>query len=237
MKKKFNNLNKFLFEQEDPSASDPSAMAGGPEAAQFEAPKDRLLSTPEMGDSFLEQDASVDQIVDKYFMQYEKDSVPLETPDKETKSELKPIDENKRYNTLSYFLFEQEAVPAPDAAASAPAETPTPDAGSTDTSVQPGDAAKTAPVPRINIRLFAQGVARLVNNYQSLVDPKRVILNRAQAYIAKNYSTRLAKELMNILERDFDLSPKTKAERKEEVPPAPRAGRAGPEGGGGGGWG
>jgi hypothetical protein len=59
---------------------------------------------------------------------------------------------------------------------------------------EPGAAAAVAPVPKINIRHFAEGVARLVNNYQTLLDPKTVILTRAMYYISKNYSPKLAKE-------------------------------------------
>ena len=88
-------------------------------------------------------------------------------------------------------------------------------------------------MPKINIRKFAEGVARLVNNYQTLIDPKTIILNRAMYYVAKNYSPRLAKELMSILERDFDLTPKTQAQRDMQYPPAPRQANAGPDSGGG----
>ena len=52
-------------------------------------------------------------------------------------------------------------------------------------------------------------------------------------YIAKNYSPRLAKEFMSILERDFNLTPKTKADVKAEYPKAPSQANAGPDSGGG----
>jgi hypothetical protein len=215
---RFKSRNYFLLEQ-DEAGTEPAAGEGTP----FIAPKDRLITTPDARDSFIETDASVDEKIDKYLMQYEKDAVPLPGPDAEKEpGGAKPIGEGK-FTKLSYILFEQEA-PPPDA----PAETPPSDAAA------PSGSAEVAPVPKINIRKFAEGIARLVNNYQSLIDPKRIILNRAQAYITKNYSTRLAKELMSILERDFDLTYKTNNQRQEEYPPAPRAGAAGPAGGGGG---
>ena len=214
--------NYFLLEQDD-TGTEPAAGEGTP----FVAPKDRLITAPDARDSFLETDASVDEKIDKYLMQYEKDAVPLPGPDTEKKpSGTKPIGEGK-FTKLSYILFEQDAPPPEAPPPEAPAETPP-----TDTAA-PSGSAEVAPVPKINIRKFAEGIARLVNNYQSLIDPKRIILNRAQAYITKNYSTRLAKELMSILERDFDLTPKTNNQRQEEYPPAPRAGAAGPAGGGG----
>ena len=234
MIRKIKRSNDFLLEQEagapPPPSGDPSAQApsAGPEGTKFEAPKDVILAAPEVGDSFIEKDASLDQIVDKYLMKYEQESVPLESNEKEEESSSKKIDEEFKYNKLNYYIFEQDAglpplPPAGDLGA------PLPGAASTSTP------AKTEPVPKINLRKFAQGVARLVYNYQSLINPKRIILNRAQTYIEKNYSTRLAKELMGILERDFNLSSKTNAQKEDEAPSAPRAGRAGPEGGGGGG--
>ena len=214
---RFKSRNYFLLEQ-DEAGTEPAAGEGTP----FIAPKDRLITTPDARDSFIETDASVDEKIDKYLMQYEKDAVPLPGPDAEKEpGGAKPIGEGK-FTKLSYILFEQDA-PPPDA----PAEAPPPDAAA------PSGSAEVPPVPKINIRKFAEGIARLVNNYQSLIDPKRIILNRAQAYITKNYSTRLAKELMSILERDFDLTSKTNNQRQEEYPPAPRAGAAGPAGGAG----
>ena len=211
--------NYFILEQDDAGAgAESSAGEGNP----FVAPKDRLLGTPSVGDSFIETDASVDEKIDKYLLQYEKDAVPLPESDKEKKPKgPKPIGEGK-FTKLSYILFEQDAAPPADAP---PADAPPAPA--------PTGASEVAPVPKINIRKFAEGIARLANNYQSLIDPKMIILNRAQAYIAKNYSTRLAKELMSILERDFDLTPKTNKEVQDEFPSAPRAGAAGPAGGGG----
>ena len=58
-------------------------------------------------------------------------------------------------------------------------------------------------------------------------------MNRAMYYIAKNYSPRLAKEFMSILERDFDLTPKTQSQVQGEYPPAPRQANAGPDSGSG----
>ena len=212
---KIKRRNDFLLEQD---GADPSSGEG----ISFTAPKDRLLTTPDARDAFIETDSSVDEKIDKYLMQYEKDSVPLPDSDEEKKPNgPKPIGEGK-YSKLSYILFEQDAPPA-DAPADAPAG-----------GAPAGASAATVPVPKINIRKFAEGIARLANNYQSLIDPKRVILNRAQAYISKNYSTRLAKELMSILERDFDLTPKTNNQKQDEYPAAPRAGAAGPAGGGAG---
>lgn len=227
MKKFIRRRNDFLLEQDDPAAAPPG------EGNIFSAPKSRLLSTPNVEDTLLDKDASVDEKIDKYIMQYEKEAVPIEDYGKESDPSASNKISERKFSKLSYFLFEQDAAaPAPDAAADAAA--PAEESPAPSDSPAPSAGAKTEHVPKINVRKFAQGIARLANNFQSLIDPKRVILNRAQAYIAKNYSVRLAKELMSILERDFDLTPKTNDQRKMESPPAPPAGAAGSGGGGGG---
>lgn len=97
-----------------------------------------------------------------------------------------------------------------------------------------GDASggETVPVPKINVRKFAEGVARLAINYDTLLDPQSVILNRAMYYISKNYSPRLAKELVSILEQDFKLTAKSNVKGRDNVYAMPFAGGAGPESGG-----
>jgi len=108
------------------------------------------------------------------------------------------------------------------------------DSAGDDGSDAEGDGAggSTVPVPKINVRKFAEGVARLAINYDTLLDPQSVILNRAMYYISKNYSPRLAKELVSILEQDFKLSAKSNIKGGENVYAMPFAGGSGPESGG-----
>lgn len=73
-----------------------------------------------------------------------------------------------------------------------------------------GESGPGAPVmntPRININEFARSVARLVNNYEALLDPRTTILNRAKLYVSNNYDARTAEELMQILELNYQLVP------------------------------
>ena len=222
--------NDFLLREQEEDA----------DAAPYTPPPERILQTPDSSDTLIEKEASVDQKIDRYLMQFEKESVPLEQPGQGAAvgapTDVAPLSEG-----LFRFLFEQEAPPddlgdmggggddlgggADDFDMGGGDE----DSGGDKESAEP----REVPVPRINIRRFAEGVARLVNNYQTLVDPKTLILNRAMYYISKNYSARLAKEMMGILERDFDLTPKTPAEVQASSPPAPRAGGSGPDNGGG----
>ena len=198
-------------------------------------PPERILQTPDVSDSQTETNASLDQIVDRYLLQYEKEAVPLNNDKQQQVSGPKQLGENRL--NLYRLLFEQDAPPGGDAPAGDTGGDTGGDAGGGDTGgdsgTEPGAAAEVAPVPFINIRKFAEGIARLVNNYQSLIDPQTVILNRAMYYISKNYSARLAKELMSILQRDFNLSPKTPNEKEKGTPPAPTAANSGPDSGGG----
>ena len=244
--------NDFLLREQDEDGGE-----GDAPKVPYTPPVERILATPDPADSMTEREASVDQKIDRYLLQYEKEAVPIEQG-KSEESKIEPSAEqikaiepqeplaekkNKRTNTkLFRFLFEQPAPPAPDAGPP-PMDTggdePPPDdmggGGGDDTGEgpEPGDEAIVAPVPKINVRKFAEGIARLVNNYQTLVDPATIILNRAMYYVAKNYSPRLAKELMSILQRDFDLTPKSKAAKEAEAPAAPAQANTGPDNGGG----
>jgi hypothetical protein len=169
---------------------------------------------------------SLDQAVDKFFVQYERESIPT--------SEMY---ENVKYRNLSDIIVEQEEPP--------PAEEPGGDMdlggleGDLDLSLTPdtstpadGGKPPVMQTPKINLQDFARNVARLTNNVQSLIDLKTVILNRAEKYIQNNYDEITAKELMSILERSYDLSPvnTTSSSQSDEKYPQPRTGVTGPAG-------
>lgn len=235
--KSYRRRNEFLLREQD--------EGDGPKVP-YTPPKERILQPPAVSDTMTETNASLDQLVDRYLLQYEKESVPINREPDVTGP--KPIGENKRTRRKSgrllSFLYEQDAPPdagaAPDPGGGGDAgggdvggDMGGGDSGDSGSDTEPGAETPTAPVPKINIRNFAEGVARLVNNYKTLLSPETVILNRAMFYISKNYSARLAKEMMSILQRDFDLTPKTLGQKEAELPQAPRAGGSGPDNGGG----
>jgi len=90
--------------------------------------------------------------------------------------------------------------------------------------------------PKINLNDFCRSVARLINNYDALLNPRTIIVNRIEAYIANNYDERTAKHFMQIMERNYGLHP-TEVEYGNERNefPTPVAGSALLGGGGGGG--
>ena len=97
----------------------------------------------------------------------------------------------------------------------------------------PAPAEPSVENPRLNVRNFAQSVGRLVLNYEGLLDPKSTILNRAKAYVEKNYDAGVAKQMMDILASQFQLTPRVAGDTTPvQAPPA--AGAWSGVGGGGG---
>lgn len=185
--------------------------------------------------------SSLDQAIDKYFVQYEREAIPT--------SEMY---ESDNLSSLTNFLFEQEDTgdepdldlgggdaPADDAAA-APAgggdaagldlDLGAAGGAPADAEAQPKAAVQT---PKINLQDFARSVARLVNNMQSLIDLKSIILNRAEKYVKNNYDQTTAKELMDILDQSYDLRAVDQNDLSQEPQdfPQPRTAVTGPAGG------
>lgn len=205
-----------------------------------------------------DEPVSLDQAVDRYFVQYERESIPTSE-----------VFESNVSNLVNY-LFEQEA--------EEPEEDPEADAGG-DLDLGGGEAggdldlgglgadpaggaadgdlggdigglggdeaggaeggeedAEQQPVvntPQINLQDFTRSVARLVNNATSLIDFRTLILNRAEAYIKNNYNERTAKEMMDILDKQWDLRPETLENTANQTPehPQPHTAVTGPLGG------
>lgn len=78
----------------------------------------------------------------------------------------------------------------------------------------------------IDLKHFASNLTRLVKNYDTLIDMKSVILNKAYSYIKNNYGDDTVKALKDTLEQDFDIEiDKPDIEKDEpEVPIAVGAG-------------
>lgn len=72
----------------------------------------------------------------------------------------------------------------------------------------------------IDLRKFASDVARLVKNYDTLLDMKSIILNKAISYIKYKYDDETEKALRDLLKQNYDLEP---LESQEEMPDIPVA--------------
>lgn len=78
--------------------------------------------------------------------------------------------------------------------------------------------------PRVDINQFASRVARLVENYQSLLDVSSVILTRAQNFLRENYDQATVDELVEVLETEYGIA----LEPSDNTPTPPAAAGAGP---------
>lgn len=217
-----NKLLESLFLQEQ------AIPVQYPQSTQEFAPNTQPLVKP----------SSLDQAVDGYLVQYEKESIPLSnqpippaTLGPVPQAPIGAIQQEshrrglapRRNSSLFSIIFlgeqtepgtEEEEEPVDD---EAPAdEAPMDDEGGEETPA-PDQAAAPAPTdgvampvqatPKIDLNSFAQSVARLVGNYQSLIDPKTLIINRAEQFIASNYDEKTAKDLMTILDSTYDIRP------------------------------
>lgn len=181
------------------------------------------------------QNLSMDMKVDSYFLKYEKASLPSQQTYAVPGSDAGMMFE---FRTFAKRLLEAEG-DDPMAGGDMGG-----DAGGDMGGGGPegGDAggAPQAPAqpqvenPRFNVRNFAQSVARLVLNYEGLLDPRTTILNRARYFVEKNYDAGVARQMMDILETQFNLSPRSGEDPNDGIP-APIAGGAWTGVGGGGG--
>ena len=203
--KKQKKLFKLVFEEFEPSTANPLYATAPEETMQ-------------------PQNISLDQKVDHFLMQYEKESMPQNTvsPGLDLQTQMQEA------RSLFSMMFEADE-PAPDA--DAPPADAGADLGADIGGGAPpaGDEESAAPIPspKININNFASRLARLVSNYEALLDPKTTILGRAQTYIAKNYNDNVAKELMVVLETQFDLTIQTPADQKQNAVAPMAVGAAG----------
>lgn len=192
-----------------------------------------------------EKPFSLDQAIDKYLVQYEREAIPT--------SEMF---EHARVDGLVDFLFEQEEEDLGDEGdeggeldlgggedldlgggadlggdeglGDLGGDEPPAEGEGEDTGEQP-----VVNTPKINLQDFTRSVARLVNNLPSLIDMNTLILNRAEKYIQSNYDERTAREMMEILDTSYDLRPTENEVHQSDVPkyPEPRTGVTGPVGG------
>ena len=85
----------------------------------------------------------------------------------------------------------------------------------------------------IDVNSFASSIARLVDNYDSLLELRNVILRRAASFIAKGYEQDVVDAFKEALSIDYDMEIGETETSDDEKYPAPKAGFAGPAGGGG----
>jgi len=184
-----------------------------------------------VGSNTTPMEDSVDRKVDRFFIQYEREASPLGQKFGGSVAQPMPMAEIK---TKGFFktVFEADD-PLADAGGDAGDDAGGGDLGMDaggDAGGSEGEESEQLP-PQINISMFAEMVSRLVNNLETLVDPKTIVLHRAQTFIAKNYNPKTAQELMSILDKQFGLTARTEKEKVTDFGATPIAVGAGPTGG------
>jgi len=219
-----------------PSLKESLLLEDDEEATIFEdGDTNGLATTP---DQPLEvQNISLDKKMDHFMIQYERESIPTsaiyQEPNLNPMEVPEPAYRQSESRTLSrlasILLKEADDDPAADAGADAGGGATGGDdagAGGTDPNKRPD-----VKPPTINVQNFARSMARLISNYETLCDPKSTMINRASAYLRKNYDPNMSKEFMIILETQYDLTPRVDGDH--EVTPGPPAAGAWPGSGGG----
>lgn len=160
------------------------------------------------------KNVSLDQLVDKYLMQYEKEATGKGMP---------PLEETTAWRkAFNSFIKE-----APGDAEQPGGDLGMGDPGAMDPGLDLGGdagAPPEAPAPQgpniippdIDIERFTELVYGLMQNYETLIDPATTIMNRAEAYVAKNYSPRHAEKLVTFLETKYGVGFKDRASGAEE---------------------
>jgi hypothetical protein len=172
-------------------------------------PEETPMGHEELGDS-------IDNQIDRYLSDYEKTSKPSTTTES--------IDWRA---TTREFLTEAEgdeedvtADAAGDEEEDAPAEE------------EPMEAPPKMTINDIDIEAYATDVARLIENYDSLLEIKNTLMRRAQNFIAKSYDEEVVKLFEDSLRETHGMVVgKSDDEFAAEEYEAPPAGEAGPMGG------
>lgn len=73
--------------------------------------------------------------------------------------------------------------------------------------------------PKMNMNSYCRAVARLIENYEALMNPKVTILNRAKEYVRVNYDEATAKMFEEVMQEQFGVSAET-PERDQRMAPA-----------------
>lgn len=210
---------------------------------------------PEQMSDFMQpqmKQISLDQAVDRYLVSYERESIPTSQVYEEIDVEFPKILLEQAADDEEDPADEDEGGGDEDPAGAADEEGEDDtggddfglgddeDTGGAEEDAGEGDngGGMEEPVmnkPQIDLQGFAMSVARLVSNFESLLDPRTIILNRAEAYVQNNYDERTAQEFMMILRDHYDLEPVETSESatsEEEWPTPISVGAAGEPGGG-----
>ena len=112
-------------------------------------------------------------------------------------------------------------------------EEPADDGGEAETETEPAPQPTKPSLDSIDIEEFANSVARLIQNYDTLLEVQSTIIRRAKNFVNKNYDQSTVDALEDALrDKHGFVDGETKQEVQDDVFAAPRAANAGPGGAG-----
>jgi hypothetical protein len=156
---------------------------------------------------------SLDMQVDKYFIQFEKES------------KIKQESLSRR----GIILFEAPEDEEEDAEEETDEEAPADDASAEEEAFQ-----KLGP-ENVDLYNFASNVTRLIENYEMMLEVEKTLLRRSISFMEKLYNQEAISELKDIYSDEYGLeTDRSKYDMEAEDFVAPAAQRAGGTGGGGG---
>ena len=204
-------------EEDEEGEEEPAEEIEEPEADPEPEPEEEHAETPE---------DSLDNQIDALLIGFEADSI--DEPDSEYES---PIPEGRSLRSHFGYLFEQPEDEEDE-------EDEEGEDVTDNTELQTGEA-KDPGRPKLNLDDFAQRVARLYQNHESLLDVPRAILDRTMNFVRNNYDDVTADELEDILAQQHGIELVDVDEEYPEYGPsavgaevAPSAGGEGFEAGG-----
>lgn len=167
-----------------------------------------------------ERGDSLDRQVDRYFADYENNA----------KTDNEPADQVEWRELVRSMVISE----APGDEEGDETEPPDPSGGEDELSAEEPEVPekpKKLSLDDIDVEMFANDVARLVENYDNLLEVRRTLIKRAVNFISKNYDEQAVKELKYALRDNHGLmGDKSEREHKADSFQAPYAGEAGPGG-------
>jgi len=150
---------------------------------------------------------SLDNQIDALILGYEKAAI-------REKDEAETINESLMNLNLSALLMEQDEEvedvvedEVDDTADTGTDEVDdTAEAEPTGSEEMTADTAESQQVPDLDIDQFTFAVGRLLNNYESLLNPEQVILNRAKNFLNNNYGDAYVNRFLKTVEEQFGIS-------------------------------
>tara|TARA_Y100000992_G_C21266757_1_gene494351 strand:+ start:288 stop:938 length:651 start_codon:yes stop_codon:yes gene_type:complete len=147
---------------------------------------------------------SLDNQIDALILGYEKASI-------RSKDESERINESLNSLSLTALLMEQEEGEEEADTEEGAEEGGEEEGGETESEpvgseAMTADTAETQQVPDLDIDKFAFAVGRLVNNYNNLLNPEQVILNRAKNFLDNNYGDAYINRFLATMEEQFGIS-------------------------------